>query len=209
MPSFDFVVEVIVKVLQIGVVENFDMLFDSLSQQLLASFAHSQEIRHKNSFEIFKQTVHMLLKGLVGEFKATVDFRFGVETNLLEEHWQAASDLNIAEAKLVDLNNLLSLAVISNVALIVDTPIEVPSTSFDRGASSDQAVFELGPLVENLKAADETLNNRSLPVLWGFLTVELVEELFVPDKGSCDLGGLLLAVREGHSVLMREVKSML
>jgi hypothetical protein len=87
VPSFYLVVKVVVKVLQVGTVENFNVLLDCLSQQLLSPLPHRQQIGHKYPFEVFKKTVHMHFKGFMCELKAPVDLRFGIEADLLKEYW--------------------------------------------------------------------------------------------------------------------------
>lgn len=128
----------------------------------------------------------MLFKRLVSQLKPSVYLRFGVESDLLEEDRKRSSDLKVTETKLVNFDYLFGLAVVSYVALVVDSPVEVASSSLDRRPTSYKTVFDLCTLVKNLKTADKTLNQRTLPILWGSLKVELGQKLLIPDKSGSD-----------------------
>ena len=156
--------KIVIEILQIWIIEGLDVLFDSFSQQLLSSFTYSQKIYHQNSLEIIKETLKVLFKRFMSEFKATINFGFCVKAYLLEKYRQAASNLDIAEAKLIDLDNLLCLTVVGNISFIIDSSVEKSSASFERRTTGNQAVFDFGSLVKNFKTADKTLNDWSLPI---------------------------------------------
>ena len=128
----------------------------------------------------------MLFVALMSELKATIYLCLSVKTYLLEKYRQTSSDLQVTETKLIDLNYLLSLTIVSDIALVTNAPIEVTSASFERGSSSDKGVSDLGSLVEDFEATDKALNNWGFPVLWCTLLIKLFEELFIPDKCGCD-----------------------
>lgn len=138
----------------------------------------------------------MLFEALMSQFKASIDFSLGIKTNLLEKDRQTTSDLYIAKAKFINFDDLFSLAVVSYISLVTESSIKITSSSFERRSSSYKTIFDFSSLIEYFEATDISLNYRSFPVFWCDLLVELLQELFIPDKRSSNLRGLLFSERQ-------------
>lgn len=158
------------------------MIFYLLGQHLFSSLATREQIYHKNTFVLFYDFIHMLFVSLVGNLKSSIDFCLGIKTYLLKENRKTSSNLQITKHILVDFYNLLGLTKIGYISFIIDTSIKVSSATFFSGSSSDKHVLDFGSLIEKLKTADKTLDNRCFPMLAYLVLIELCKKLSIPDE---------------------------
>ncbi len=200
-------VEVVVEVSERWIDLCLNMRLQLFSQHAFPILSHRQQVRKEDPSVVPNEPLHVLLIDLMGKLIAAIQLGPRGKTHLLKEERNASTDLQIAYHVFLKSDYLLSFTEVSNISVLVHSPVEISRSTLAVAASCDQDVSHFTALQKDFKTLHKALNERTTPAEGHFVFVKFTEEPIVPDKSFSKCLLCLQTKRQGKVVLIGEVEA--
>lgn len=140
IPSRNFMMEIVVKILEGGIDLCLYVRLQLLRKHTLAFFPHRQQIGKEDPFVLSGQAVDVFSVDIMGQFIPPIHFCPRCQAYLFKEERNAAPDLKITHNEVLQTNYLLGFAEICHEALLVHAAVEVSSPALTVASPSYQHV---------------------------------------------------------------------